>query len=45
MFSHAGAPLNHPILVIQLFQSDEDISEDSRLHSRAIQVSYLIQSI
>ena len=26
MFSHAGAPLNHPLLAIQLFRSAEDIS-------------------
>ena len=28
-FSHAGVPLNHSPLAIQLFRSAEDISEDS----------------
>ena len=37
MFSHAGAPLNHPILAIQLFRSAEDISEGSSFHSRSVQ--------
>ena len=48
MFSHAGAPLNHPILVIQLFRSAEDISEGLSFHSRSVQAisrSYLIQAI
>ena len=27
MFSHAGAPLNHPLLAIQLFRSAQDISK------------------
>ena len=51
--SHAGAPLYHSLLTIQLFRSAEDISEDSRLHSRSIQVisrllshsSHLIQPV
>ena len=38
MFSHAGAPLNHPLLAIQLFRSAEDISEDSSFHSQFAQV-------
>ena len=33
MLSHAGAPLNHSPLVIHLFQSVEDISEDSCFNS------------
>ena len=37
MFSHAGALLNHPLLVIQLFRSAEDISEDSCFHSAFVQ--------
>ena len=52
-FSYAGAPLNHPLLAIQLFQSDEDISEDSSFHSQFTQVllrmlshsSHLIQPV
>ena len=37
MLSHAGAPLNHPLLTIQLFRSAEDISEGSSIHSRSVQ--------
>ena len=37
MFSHAGAPLNHPLLAIQLFRSAEDISEDLCLHYQSVQ--------
>ena len=35
--SYAGAPLNHSLLVIHLFRSAEDISEDSCFHSTFIQ--------
>ena len=48
MFSHAGAPLNHPLLTIQLFRSAEDILEDSSFYSKSFQAisrSYLIQAI
>src|SRR3954469_10065675 len=38
VFSRTGAPLNHPLLAIQLFWSDEDISEDSSFHSQFTQV-------
>ena len=34
MLSHAGAPLNHPLLAIHLFRSAEDISS---CHSRSVQ--------
>ena len=36
--SHAGAPINHSLLSIQLFRSAEDISEDSSFHSQFTQV-------
>src|SRR3954471_14591962 len=53
MLSYVGAPLNHPLLAIQLFQSTEDISEDSTFHSQFTQVllrmlshsSHLIQPL
>ena len=38
MPSHTGAPHNHSLLAIHLFWSAEDISEDSRFHSRFVQV-------
>src|SRR4051812_42040001 len=38
MLSHTGAPLNHSPLAIQLFRSDEDISEDLSFHSQFTQV-------
>ena len=37
MFSHAGAPLNHPLLAIHLFWSTKDISEDLCLHYQSAQ--------
>src|SRR3954465_15009731 len=53
VFSRTGAPLNHPLLAIQLFRSDEDILEDSSFHSQFTQVllrmlshaSHLIQPV
>ena len=36
-FSHAGVPLNHPLLAIHLFWSVEDISEDLCLHYQSVQ--------
>ena len=48
MLSHAGAPLNHPLLTIPLFQSAEDISKIrvSTLHLfKFFQGCYLIQAI
>ena len=44
MFSHAGAPLNHPLLAIQLFRSAEDISEGSSFHSRSVQAIWRLLS-
>ena len=37
MLSHAGVPLNHPLLAIHLFWSAEDISEDLCLHYQSVQ--------
>ena len=37
MLSHAGAPLNHPLLAIHLFWSAEDISQDLCFHSQSVQ--------
>src|SRR4051812_37600076 len=53
VFSRTGAPINHPLLAIQLFRSTEDISEDSSFHSQVTQVllrmlshsSHLIQPV
>ena len=53
MLSHAGVPLNHPLLVLHLFWSDEDISEDLCLHYQSVQAisrllphsSHLIQPV
>ena len=53
MFSHAGAPLNHPPLDIHVNWSAEDIPEDSSFHSQFNQVllgmlshsGHLIQSV
>ena len=36
MLFHAGPPINHPFLAIQLFQSAKDISEGSSCHSRPV---------
>ena len=48
MFSRAGAPLNHPLLTIQLFQSAQDTSEihvSTLLLFQLLQGCYLIQAI
>ena len=48
MFSHPGAPLNHPLLAIQLFRSAQDISEirvSSLLSFQLFPGCYLIQVI
>ena len=37
MLSHAGAPLNHPLLATHLFRSAEDILEGLSGHSRSVQ--------
>ena len=39
MLFHAGAPLNNPLLAIQLFRSAKDISEDSCFHSAFVILS------
>ena len=39
MLSHAGAPLNHPLLAIQLFRSAQEISQDSCFHSAFVILS------
>ena len=46
IFSHAGAPLNHPLLAIRLFRSAQDVSKIrvSTLHSfKLFRGCYLIQ--
>ena len=48
MFSHVGAPLNHPLLAIQLFRSAQDISKihvSTLLSFKLFRGCYLIQAI